>query len=49
MQTGKDQIFLNAIKRGAKLDAAATRSEKHRAQAKNFRRIVNSSNEVYPN
>jgi hypothetical protein len=30
MQLGKDQQFLNAIKRGAKLDATASRGEKQR-------------------
>jgi hypothetical protein len=45
MPATKEQLFMNAIKQGAKF--APPRSDKHRAQLKNFR-IVNSSNEVYP-
>lgn len=45
MPATKEQLFLNAIKQGAKF--APPRSEKSRAQPKHFR-IVNSSNEVYP-
>lgn len=44
MPASKEQLYLNAIRQGAKL--AATRTDKPRGQAKHFR-IVNSTNEVY--
>lgn len=45
MPATKEQLFMNAIKQGAKF--APPRSDKSKAQPKHFR-IVNSSNEVYP-
>lgn len=42
---GKDQLFLNILKKGAKMEGH--NNEKQRAHSKNFRRIVNSSNRAY--
>ena len=46
MPLGKDQLFLNILKKGAKMEGT-NHVEKQRVQSRNFRRIVNSSNRAY--
>jgi hypothetical protein len=43
MQMSKEQMFLNILKKGSKLEANPA-NDKQRVQSKNFRRLVNSSN-----